>query len=102
MDAYTADSVALAVVGAAEILFRPADGGVVVLGAGGIVPSSGGSVGDVLRLKEFEADAVIFAIVHVIGQVAQVVRALDVIGVGTWGLEDAERRGVGIGESDRT
>ena len=101
IDAYAADGVVLTVVDTAEHVVTRADGGVVVLGAGGIVPRGGVGVGDVLRLKEGEAVAVVAAVVHVVGQVAQVSRGLDVIGIDTRGLEDAERRGVGIGESNR-
>ena len=100
IDSDAADGIALAVESTAEIVATRADGGVVVLGAGGIVPVSGVGVGDVLRLEECEAGAGVTAIVHVVGQVAQVCRGLNVIGVGAWGFENTERRGVAVGNGN--
>ena len=88
VDADAADGVATAVEGATEIFIRPTvssgvdsstNGGVVVLGAGGVVPFSGVSVCDIVtQLEERVVEFV--AVVHLAGEQVEACGGGDDVG----------------------
>ncbi len=80
-----ADGVSLAVEGALETMVIGANGGVVVLGAGGKIPRSGVGVGDIFTQLETDLVAVVGRIaiqaIHVLGQQVQALGGGDDVGV---------------------
>ena len=92
IDGDATDLFVMAVIGALEIE---------IFGACAVSDGGIGVVADDIRcLEEGETVAVVVAVVHIVGQVAQVILVLDVIGVRAGGLKDAESRHVGVGEGD--
>ena len=90
VQADAADGVALAVVGAAEVLVAAvevaSDGGEILAG----VAHTRGAVGDVGSLLESEAAAVVFGKVHQGGEVVEVGRRGDLVGVTAQAAEVAQ------------
>ena len=56
--------------------------------------------GDILRLEEGQALAVVATVVHIVGQVAQVILVADFIGIRAGRLEDAKSGGVAVGDDE--
>ena len=94
VEADAADGVVLAVEGTFECVVIDTDSSIVVLGAGSIVPLGGVGVGNVVRLAEGKAGAVVVARVYHQGQVAHVECSINFVGIGLQLVEVAGGPGV--------
>ena len=95
IDADAADAVVLPIEGASERGGIGAYGGIIVLGAGAVVPRGGVSVGDVGGLHEGEALAIV-AEIDIAGKVVEVGCRGNLVGVVAEAVEVAEGNGANV------